>query len=114
MSDYMSVNVRRERKGEGTYLIYFAITMNVPFFSIHSIVLRPLQGSSKYVKDTAHDASSVSKSKNNEVKRGSDEFDRYFGWIEYDGYRSIYQQRCCFHTKFGLEGNWNDLPNGVL
>ena len=76
MSDYRSVNVRRVRKGEGTYLINLAVTMNIPFFLINSIVLGPLQGSSKYVKDTAHDASSVSKSKNNEVKRGSDEFDR--------------------------------------
>jgi len=65
------------RKGEGTYLINLAITMNVPFFLINSIVLGPLQGGSKYVKDTAHDVSSVLKSNNNkEVKRGSDEFDR--------------------------------------
>ena len=76
MSDYMSVNVRRERKGEGTYLIDIAITMNIPFFLINLIVLGPLQGCSKYVKDTAHDVSSVSKSNNNEVERGSDESNR--------------------------------------
>ena len=76
MSDYVSVNVRAKRRGEGTYLIDIAITMNIPFFLIDPIVLGPLQGCSKYVKDTAHDVSSVSKSDDNEVKRGSDEFDR--------------------------------------
>ena len=76
MSDYVSVNVRAKRKGEGTYLTDIAITMNIPLFLINLIVLGPLQGSSKYVKDTAHDVSSVSKSNNNEVERGSDEFDR--------------------------------------
>ena len=76
MSDYVSVNVRAKRKGEGTYLTDIAITMNIPLFLINLIVLGPLQGSSKYVKDTAHDVSSVSKSNNNEVERGSDESNR--------------------------------------
>jgi hypothetical protein len=62
-------------KGKSTHLVDLAITMNISFFLINLVWIGPLQGSSKYIKDTAHDGSSISDSDNNEVERESDEFD---------------------------------------
>jgi hypothetical protein len=53
---------------ERLYLMNLSITMNISFFLINPIGLGPLQGSSKYVKDTAHDRSSVSEGNDNEVE----------------------------------------------